>query len=225
MTPEEPLSPRTKRELVLSALPELNPTAVLLFCPLGSLAYANPAAHELRSALGRERFEELLPPDHDTLIRGPIDAETARAVRVGPLTLGWLYRRDPRSGVTNIYASQSIASGTEQHLLRALQRGLSDGELDAFFQPIVHAMSGRVVGFEALARWRRVDGSWIAPETFIPVAERSRAAPCMAPRSFAERCLPSSIDDDGRTARGRIDIREQLHRRFEDRAMRLGGSS
>ncbi|MQT14072.1 bifunctional diguanylate cyclase/phosphodiesterase [Segnochrobactrum spirostomi] len=41
------------------------------------------------------------------------------------------------------------------------------------FQPQVAAANGEVEGFEALARWRRRDGSVILPTQFIPAAERT----------------------------------------------------
>ena len=46
-------------------------------------------------------------------------------------------------------------------------------EFEPFFQPIVELVSGKVVGFEALARWRLPDGTFVSPAEFIPVAETS----------------------------------------------------
>jgi diguanylate cyclase (GGDEF)-like protein len=39
------------------------------------------------------------------------------------------------------------------------------------YQPIVNLSSGRIVGFEMLARWKRADGATVGPNRFIPVIE------------------------------------------------------
>jgi diguanylate cyclase (GGDEF)-like protein/PAS domain S-box-containing protein len=54
---------------------------------------------------------------------------------------------------------------------RDLRRALEEGEITAWFQPIVRVHDGVVIGFEALARWRKGDGTMISPADFIPVAE------------------------------------------------------
>jgi diguanylate cyclase (GGDEF)-like protein len=40
-----------------------------------------------------------------------------------------------------------------------------------FYQPVVDLSSGRMVGFEMLARWTRADGRTINPDRFIPIIE------------------------------------------------------
>jgi EAL domain-containing protein (putative c-di-GMP-specific phosphodiesterase class I) len=54
-----------------------------------------------------------------------------------------------------------------------LRRAIGSEELVAYYQPIVHAASGRVQGFEALVRWKKPDGSLIPPVAFISIAEES----------------------------------------------------
>ena len=55
----------------------------------------------------------------------------------------------------------------------ALYRALERRELRLVHQPIVDIELGDVVGFEALMRWTRDDGSIISPAEFIPIAEET----------------------------------------------------
>jgi len=54
-----------------------------------------------------------------------------------------------------------------------LRRALDKDELKLFYQPLIDLRSGRVSGFEALARWTHEDRGEISPSEFIPVAEES----------------------------------------------------
>jgi diguanylate cyclase (GGDEF)-like protein/PAS domain S-box-containing protein len=63
----------------------------------------------------------------------------------------------------------------QQHLRieNEIRRALPAGELRPWFQPIVDLESERVVGFEALVRWVKPDGTVVPPGAFLPVAEDS----------------------------------------------------
>lgn len=52
-----------------------------------------------------------------------------------------------------------------------LRNALSEGQLRLAFQPVVDALDERVVGFEALLRWRHPQQGEISPAVFIPIAE------------------------------------------------------
>jgi EAL domain-containing protein (putative c-di-GMP-specific phosphodiesterase class I) len=54
-----------------------------------------------------------------------------------------------------------------------IARGLDNREFILYYQPKASLFTNRIVGAEALARWRRPDGSVMLPASFIPVAERS----------------------------------------------------
>ncbi|OWY38736.1 GGDEF-domain containing protein [Xenophilus sp. AP218F] len=54
-----------------------------------------------------------------------------------------------------------------------IRAGLENGQFEAFFQPRVEVASGKIVGAEALARWRHPQRGLLPPETFIPVCEDS----------------------------------------------------
>ncbi|MDZ7937225.1 MAG: bifunctional diguanylate cyclase/phosphodiesterase [Rhodoferax sp.] len=58
-------------------------------------------------------------------------------------------------------------------LLQALRSAVESERLFIVYQPQVNLHSGRVVGMEALIRWRNEDGSFVPPDRFIPLAEAS----------------------------------------------------
>ena len=57
-------------------------------------------------------------------------------------------------------------------LVESLRSSLAGGDLRLVYQPIVRADTGRIVGVEALARWRS-NGVDVPPDVFIRVAEES----------------------------------------------------
>lgn len=52
----------------------------------------------------------------------------------------------------------------------ALQSDLAEGRILAFHQPIIDLTTGRLAGFEALARWRKPGEGLIGPDDFLPLA-------------------------------------------------------
>jgi diguanylate cyclase (GGDEF)-like protein len=54
-----------------------------------------------------------------------------------------------------------------------LSRALESGEIVAHFQPKAHADSRRIVGVEALVRWRHPERGLIGPAEFVTVAEQA----------------------------------------------------
>ena len=54
-----------------------------------------------------------------------------------------------------------------------LRRALEKGEIKPYFQPIVALKTGKVVGFEALARWIHPQRGLVSPADFIPLAEET----------------------------------------------------
>ncbi|MEI6623693.1 MAG: phosphodiesterase, partial [Actinomycetes bacterium] len=54
-----------------------------------------------------------------------------------------------------------------------IRDGLRRGQFVPWVQPIVDFDGGDIVGYEALVRWVRPDGSIVAPDDFLPVAERT----------------------------------------------------
>ena len=60
----------------------------------------------------------------------------------------------------------------DQLLARKLLAALADDVVEPFFQPIVSLDNGHILGLEVLARWNDPDDGFIAPDRFIPIADR-----------------------------------------------------
>jgi diguanylate cyclase (GGDEF)-like protein/PAS domain S-box-containing protein len=85
--------------------------------------------------------------------------------------------RDARDSGRNLYRFRDERLNVEalERLLleKRLRRALDAQELDLHYQPLVELATGRIVGAEALLRWRNADLGSVAPTHFIPIAERN----------------------------------------------------
>jgi len=59
----------------------------------------------------------------------------------------------------------------ELYIQNRLSNAIAANQIQAWFQPVVSARSGRCEGVEVLARWQDDEHGWISPATFIPMAE------------------------------------------------------
>jgi predicted signal transduction protein with EAL and GGDEF domain len=71
------------------------------------------------------------------------------------------------------YYQPSMAETANERLAveQGLLQAMGNGELSLHWQPQVELASGRVVGAEALLRWRSERNGNIPPDRFIPIAE------------------------------------------------------
>jgi diguanylate cyclase (GGDEF)-like protein len=74
----------------------------------------------------------------------------------------------------------------ELYIQSRLAAAISEGHIETWFQPVVDARSRKVVGIEALARWRDPELGWVSPTTFIPMAENLGLIPDLGSRMMTQ---------------------------------------
>lgn len=79
-----------------------------------------------------------------------------------------------RRGSFVVYSSEMGSDIRERvRLLQNLRAAVESERLFVVYQPQIQLATRRLVGVEALIRWRREDGSFVPPDRFIPLAEAS----------------------------------------------------
>lgn len=75
----------------------------------------------------------------------------------------------------NVYYKQEMEDKTLWRLsiIRQLRTDFAENRLELWYQPQLILETGKVIGAEALLRWRTADGKFISPAVFIPLAEYS----------------------------------------------------
>lgn len=98
---------------------------------------------------------------------------------------------DPATAVSNANLARKVAKEMEDtevvlfdrkmiegikkevEITSSLSSAIGKGEFTVYYQPKVATASLKLIGAEALVRWRKPDGTFIYPDEFIPLIERS----------------------------------------------------
>ncbi|SCX40578.1 diguanylate cyclase (GGDEF) domain-containing protein [Klenkia marina] len=81
-------------------------------------------------------------------------------------------KRSGKDRIVSWSSGMSLAELQDEELRAALRAAIDDRRVRLAYQPIVELDTGRVIGLEALARWRH-EGRDVPPDVFIPLAERT----------------------------------------------------
>lgn len=82
--------------------------------------------------------------------------------------------RAQRNQVFAFYDEQDHERLKQNHQLEEqFEESLADGDFEVWYQPKYSVTSEKIVGSEALVRWRNKDGSMISPGRFIPLFEQN----------------------------------------------------
>ena len=67
----------------------------------------------------------------------------------------------------------AVEARDRMRMLNSLRQAFSAEHLFLQYQPFINLASGRIVGAEALLRWKTEEGNFVPPDRFIPLAEQS----------------------------------------------------
>jgi diguanylate cyclase (GGDEF)-like protein len=135
-------------------------------------------SHYIGASVGLSRFPDDAP-DLSTLMR-QADIALYRAKAFG------------RSCFLAFEPSMDAEITRRSLLERELRRDLNGDAFQPHYQPIVDLASGRISGFEMLARWHRDDGIAVGPDQFIPIAEESGLADALMMHLLERSCAIAS---------------------------------
>ena len=107
------------------------------------------------------------------IARAPLDGrEFKQLCRKADIAM---YQAKQEGRNTYRYYDESLdkASDEKFRLLQLLRPALSQQQFLLYYQPMVDLTNNKIIAVEALIRWPQPDGSMIAPDQFIPIAENS----------------------------------------------------
>jgi diguanylate cyclase (GGDEF)-like protein len=116
------------------------------------------------------RLRQAMPKAH-TCSAGASDWQVGDTVSLLAARTDTALFESKRNGRNRLTYHDSSGNSEEAQMRRAV----ADGEMVAYYQPIVDLGTGVVSGFEALARWIRPGHGLVAPDAFIPAAEANGA--------------------------------------------------
>lgn len=117
--------------------------------------------------------------------------------------------------------SMELDVSIQLELQHDLRLAIDRRQLELYYQPKIHALSGQITGVEALARWHHPTRGLIMPDVFIPVAERFGMIGALGNWVIEEACRQISEWLDG-GLRMRVAVNLSMHQlRQEDLVPRI----
>lgn len=141
----------------------------------------------------------------------PDDAETATQLLGYADTAMYQAKQGGRNDWRFYTADMTEAAMEHMAMIEALRVALDSGSLTQVYHPQVDFVTGKPVGFEALARWTSPDSSAIPPSRFVSLAEQAGLARRLDIWSLRAACEQLRHWLDQGLAPGQVSINLSIH--------------
>ncbi|MCC7014675.1 MAG: bifunctional diguanylate cyclase/phosphodiesterase [Planctomycetes bacterium] len=116
---------------------------------------------------------ELCVPASIGIAGFPTDHHSAEELVRRAETASYCARQDGHAAMKFYSAALDSKAFERLTLETSLRRALERRELTVYYQPRIDIRTERIVGFEALLRWKHPDLGFVSPAQFIPLAEET----------------------------------------------------
>jgi diguanylate cyclase (GGDEF)-like protein/PAS domain S-box-containing protein len=107
-------------------------------------------------------------------------------------------------------AEMNIHTVERLTLEHALHHAIEENQLVLHYQPKVDVLSGRIIGMEALLRWKHPTMGWMSPDKFIPLAEKSGMIHVIGAWAIRTACMQNKLWQESFTERLQIAVNLSL---------------
>jgi EAL domain-containing protein (putative c-di-GMP-specific phosphodiesterase class I) len=121
----------------------------------------------------------------------PTDAKNADTLLQLADVAMYRSKQEGRRCYTFFAAEMNRSLRSEAEFEIRLRRAMADGYLALWYQPQYNLRNGVVIGAEALMRWIEPDGTSVAPNQFIPLAEKLGLIHAIGEWALYEACRQS----------------------------------
>jgi diguanylate cyclase (GGDEF)-like protein len=149
---------------------------VILLKEIGNAADAAAVADKILQGLGRAfrvHTHELFITPSIGVSLFPSHGQNAQTLLTNADAAMYSAKKQGRNNVQVFAADMNTSFPERLKLETDLRRALERHEFELHYQPMIDIQLGRMVGMEALLRWRHPDRGLVSPADFIPLAEET----------------------------------------------------
>ena len=106
-----------------------------------------------------------------------------------------MYKAKETGGNCYVFSNEELNNEIEQRLFldSNLRKALEKGQFELYYQPQFELDSRRIIGMEALIRWRHPDKGMILPSDFIPRAEATNMIMAIGDWVLKTACIQNNL--------------------------------